>query len=821
MSGPSPAARPVDARLVPAALAVWVTCGVAVGLEPRTTARALVVVAGGTLVAVVAVRWFARPHGRHRRDLGARAWAAILLLGTCVLAAGALSAAGVEARTSGIVGEAVRWDGSVEVRLRVLGRAEPLDAGSFGGGERFTVRAVLETVTLRGRPGPSRAPVLVLADAGWSAVERGALVDTRGRLLPAEPGDDVVALLAADRPPEVVTPPGVVDRAAARLRTTLLGATSSLAPHARGLLPGIAVGDDSRMPPTLEQDMRTASLAHLVAVSGAHVAIVLGAVLALTTALPRGVRIGVGGAALAGLVVLVGPEPSVLRASAMGVVTLGAFLLRRPSRALPALAVAVIVLLLADPWASRSFGFALSVCATAGLVLLAGPWTRALASRMPTPLAAALAIPAAAQAACAPVVVLLDPGVPAYGILANALVAPVVAPVTVLTLLATLAGPWWPGLAHVGLVVAQAGTWWVERVATWVALAPGARLPWPGGVGGAVALAALEAGLLALLASRLARARLAAAARASAVPGLAAALVLTLAAAIALTVPATREVVAPWVRRVLPASWPPAGWRLVQCDVGQGSALVLASGRTGHAVMVDVGPADGSGAACLRSLGIRVLDLLVVTHADADHVGGLDAVLGAVDVESAMVGPYDDGGRDDAVRELLTAVGARIMLGSTDSPDVTGQVGDVMWQVLWPTPRSTQLAGAEAANDQSVTVRFVVGSGDAALHVLVHGDPGAEAQAALARAFPPGGALDVVVVPHHGSPDQDAGMAALTPARLALVSVGADNDYGHPAEATLDLYRDAGAVVARTDICGPIAVVPGAGGGLRLAGCPP
>ena len=116
------------------------------------------------------------------------------------------------------------------------------------------------------------------------------------------------------------------------------------------------------------------------------------------------------------------------------------------------------------------------------------------------------------------------------------------------------------------------------------------------------------------------------------------------------------------------------------------------------------------------------------------------------------------------------------------------------------------------------------------LTVLVHGDLGAPAQQAMVRAWPDllTGPPDVVVVAHHGSPDQDPALLGAAAGRVALVSVGADNDYGHPAASTVATLLGAGALVARTDVCGPIAVSGppvgqgssrGHGGVLRLAGC--
>ncbi len=176
--------------------------------------------------------------------------------------------------------------------------------------------------------------------------------------------------------------------------------------------------------------MRTTGLTHLSAVSGANFTLVCGTVLLVLTALGAGrvPRLAVAALAAVGFVVLARPEPSVLRAAAMGLVGLVGLAGSRRAAGVPALAVAVVLLCVLDPWLSRSAGFALSVLATGGLLLLAGPWTRTLARALPLWAAAAVAVPLAAQAVCSPVTVLLTPQLSLVAVPANVLVAPAVAP---------------------------------------------------------------------------------------------------------------------------------------------------------------------------------------------------------------------------------------------------------------------------------------------------------------------------------------------------------------------------------------------------------
>src|SRR5690606_25981930 len=164
--------------------------------------------------------------------------------------------------------------------------------------------------------------------------------------------------------------------------------------------------------------------------SGAHFSILAVIVLAATASVPRLARIAAVAVVMVAFVLLVRPEPSVLRAAAMGVVGLMAMLLRRPAQAIPALATAVVLLLVIDPWLAREYGFVLSVLATAGLVVLSGPVARRLSGPLPEWLAMAVAVPLAAQAVCGPVVVLLDPRVTLLAVPANLLAVPAVVPAT-------------------------------------------------------------------------------------------------------------------------------------------------------------------------------------------------------------------------------------------------------------------------------------------------------------------------------------------------------------------------------------------------------
>ena len=254
--------------------------------------------------------------------------------------------------------------------------------------------------------------------------------------------------------------------------------------------------------------------------------------------------------------------------------------------------------------------------------------------------------------------------------------------------------------------------------------------------------------------------------------------------------------------RPLPSpGWPPGGWALVACDVGQGDGLVLNAGD-GAAVVVDTGPDPPAMTACLDRLEVRAVPVVVLTHFHADHVDGLSGVVdgrsvGAVGTTRLLDPP-------EAVRQVDEIAAGAGVVPVPVAAGTTTTVGDVALQVLWPAPDAptTGPGDGSTANDASVVLLAEVRG----VRILLTGDVEPEGQAALARALPRL-RVDVLKVPHHGSRYQDEPWLVSLGARVALVSVGADNDYGHPAPATVSALADTGAQVLRTDTDGAVAVV--------------
>jgi competence protein ComEC len=503
------------------------------------------------------------------------------------------------------------------------------------------------------------------------------------------------------------------------------------------------------------------------------VAIVVGAVLLLARWGRAGPKLTavLCAVAVVGFVILVRPSPSVLRAAAMGSVGLIALASGRPRAAVPALAATVAVLLIADPELSGDAGFALSVLATAGLLLLAPTMRDALRRRrVPPGVAEALAIPAAAQLTCAPVVAGISGTLSLVAIPANVLVVPAIAPATVTGVAAALLSPVWPAGAEFAAWLGSWPAWWLVTVARWGSQVPAGVLPWPAGTPGALLLAGLTVLLLIGFRRRAVR-RLVAVLALGAVLG-------------ALPV------------RLFASGWPPEDWVVVACDVGQGDATLLRVGPD-SAVVIDAGPDPQAVDGCLRRLGIDTVPLLLISHFHIDHIGGLVGVLRGRRVGAIMTTSWPEpaAGRDVVRREA-----AAHAVPMADAP-VGGE-----WTMGAVTVRALPTAPLRGTRSDPNNNSLLLAATVRGVSVLLLGDAETEQQQLLLAA---GVELTVQVlkVAHHGSAFQEPALLDAIRPRVALVSVGAGNDYGHPSASVLARLQRHGTRVLRTDSGGDLAVV--------------
>jgi len=394
----------------------------------------------------------------------------------------------------------------------------------------------------------------------------------------------VAALVIVQDEITVMTEPSHWASSLAAIRNGLREASGD--GDAGALIPGMVIGDTSKQSADFKNDMRRAGLTHLVAVSGANFAIVSAFVLWLMQFIFKRVpaRLLATAIALAAFIALVRPSPSVLRAAAMAAVALLAMRTNRRSDSLPALGFAIAAVIFIDPWQARDPGFALSVLATLGLLLIAPRITTYLSRWLPVKIASLFAPPIAALALCLPIIVALSGYISPFSIFANIFAAPFVAPITVIGFIAALISPLSPQVAHILVLLIRPFASAITSIARWSAQVPVLSLT--EGLLGSIAVLIAFAIVIALRKKGI--------------------LILALIVTISL-----------WGAR-----FPAMSWQVFLCDVGQGDAMVI-NLENHRAIVIDVGPDPQLIDKCLQRLDVDVIELLILTHPHADHVAGL------------------------------------------------------------------------------------------------------------------------------------------------------------------------------------------------------
>ena len=580
----------------------------------------------------------------------------------------------------------------------------------------------------------------------------------------------VAAIVAPVAPVDVVRPPGALIRGTTHVRDTVRRAAGTHLPSdAAALVSGLVTGDTGGLSVEASDSMLASGLTHLVAVSGSNVALVLAGTLGLAGAAGVGVkgRRRLAVVALLWFTLLVRAEPSVLRAAAMALLVMSSQAMGRGHDARHTLAVAATLLLLVDPFLAGQLGFALSVLATAGVLVVAP----LVAARVPGPRPLALLVGASvgAQLGVAPVLLVVEGGLKVGALPANLVAVPAAALASAIGIIAAIVAQVSVGVG--GLIAALAGppaavVLWAARVfSDTVALQPRHLLS---------PVAAV------LLAAAIARRR---------TPRLALASVLVV---------AVTAIGAPWARAPTVDSL-----TLTALDVGQGDALLVevpgSPGEPPARMLVDGGPDQALAAKLLRSRGVSYLDAVVMSHPHADHTNGLPAVLSRIPTGAVFVGPRPTQELEDPAASAVAAEGVAAQRGVTVTRVGAGQLfqlGEAVVQILSP-PADGSL-GREP-NDNSLVLR--VSTDDGA--ILLTGDAEVAAQQRLLRR-PDLLRADIIKVPHHGGATNAEGFIDAVGATTAVITVGADNDYGHPAaEVLADLE---GVRVLRTDVGGTVSV---------------
>ena len=582
-----------------------------------------------------------------------------------------------------------------------------------------------------------RSPARLISDeAHFKEILPGQKIRVQVLVQPSKEGR-VAALLINKGSFVVLSQPSRWANSLDRIRDGLRAASGT--GDSGALIPGMVLGDTSLQSATFRNEMRRSGLTHLVAVSGANFAIVSTFILYLMQFIFRKIPLRLGATAmfLIAFIALVRPSPSVLRAAAMAAVLLIAQGTHRGRDSLPALGFAIAAVVVADPWQVRDPGFALSVLATAGLLIAAPRLVEKFSSVMPKPLAIVIATPLAATLFCSPVIVAISGQLSLMSIVANVLAAPAVAPITIVGFVAALISPVLPSLSHLLL-------WCVKPLAAWVAWIASVISDYS-----VITFATGAKGFFIVLS------------------------VLTLGYFF------NRKVVFTALLILIAISWllrfPGGDWQIANCDVGQGDSMVVNLGDH-RAIVIDTGPDPITEDRCLHQLGVKKIELLILTHVHADHVGGVD---GAIRDRTVVVQWFGN-----------VRAGTRATFASDRGP--------VTVDVLWP---QGQWADDQNTDPNNSSIAVVLRTPDFSLFAGGDMEPLTQAQIA-----PLVGRVDIYKVCHHGSRFQDESFTrALSPA-ISVISVGAGNSYGHPAPETIQSLTRLGSRVLRTDLDGAIAI---------------
>jgi len=545
----------------------------------------------------------------------------------------------------------------------------------------------------------------------------------------------------------------------------------NLAPKtsAGALIPGLVIGDTSLQSEVFTEQMRRVGLSHLTAVSGANFALVASFLFWLLQFVVKNLkhRLQLVFLILLLFIFLVRPTPSVLRAAVMTAVVLLAKFFGNKSLGIPSLAAAITLLILLDPLQSIDPGFVLSVLATAGILLLSPVIEQKLARYVSTEwIAQGISIPVSATVFCLPIIVLISGQLSLVTVPANILVAPVIAPITVLGFISAMFSPFSTAVAQLLFAIATPFASWIVFVSNLMADVPIISFNQSG-----VFLCLFLLALIAVIKKR---------------PQI------------------TVLILILFIGQVIFSAqmWPGKGWQVVNCDVGQGDALVINLGSA-NAILVDVGPEPIKIDRCLRRLGIKSIPLLILTHFHADHVGGVSAVLKNRKVGQVWISNLSEpAGSYKSTMAQLTGLNVKVVNQGEKYllPDFGAQIF-----VVWPASSLDAMpvlpGDGSAANNSSVSVIIKTNK----FSLFAGGDIEPAAQEAITNS----GYLkkvDYLKVSHHGSAYQYLPMLDQLMPKVAIISVGINNSYGHPSGQFIDQMQRRGIQVWRTDHSGGISL---------------
>lgn len=644
-------------------------------------------------------------------------------------------------------------DSHIDFSAQVITDPNTTASGNYS----FTAR--LLSFDVEGQHYALRVPVRIISQLPIDVLP-GQIIGAQATALETKESR-VAALLITRQEIQILTPPSSWARALGTIRSGLRIHSGS--GDAGALIPGMVLGDTSKQTPEFKNEMKRSGLIHLVAVSGANFAIVSSFVLWCMQFFFRrnNYRIIATAIALMCFIALVRPSPSVLRAAAMAAVLLSAQLAKRKTDSIPALGFAIAAVVIGDPWQSRDAGFALSVLATAGLLLFAP----IIQDRLPThkKLAGAIAPPIAAMVFCSPILVALSGYLSPISIIANLLAAPLVAPVTILGFIAALVSPFAPIITSGLLFIIRIPAGIIAAIAGW-----GSNFPVLTIHNGAIGFAIVTAITFIVLLFKSNWKRITA---------VLCVLILTLS----------------WIQR-----WPTNQWQIANCDVGQGDSMAI-NLHHGKAIVIDVGPDPAAVDKCLRDLDINEIPLLILSHFHADHVAGLTGLLRSRKVGQVWI--------SNNVAPIFESTKTLSLLQASEIVTVQkgliSHIAGIKFEVLWPesTTRSFESLPGDGSEINNSSIAMLVTAPDWSMFTA--GDLEPPAQSEILKSVRK---VDVYKVCHHGSRHQNLELMSALSAQIAVISVGVKNSYGHPSPETIASLTRLGTQVVRTDIDGAVAI---------------
>ncbi|MFM1825795.1 MAG: hypothetical protein RLZZ37_430 [Actinomycetota bacterium] len=572
----------------------------------------------------------------------------------------------------------------------------------------------------------------------------------------------------------IINNPSLINQTINMIRTNFILSAKRISSEGSELLPGLILGDTRFQSKTLKEEMKLSGLTHLTAVSGGNIAILIVALsfLLRKTKINLKVQIVFILIFLLFFALLVRTEPSVIRASLMAAIVLISLLYGVFRQAINALLITICVALLLDPNLATSWGFSLSVFATFGLLFFTEPILKYLIKFFPwlnQNLLMVFSVALAAQFSTMGLVAGFTGLISIWSVFANILVSPIVPFVTILGYLGLIISNLNTSLAIIFNLPASIFANWIVMVSHFFANKELSTIKISNGLLGFL-IANLILGLIIFLIKKFN--------------------ILTIFSTLTLTLVFVMTIKFVFFN----TNWPINNWQFAMCDVSQGDGLVMRDSN-GKTVVVDVGPDGKLMTKCLKRLGIKQIDILLLTHFHLDHVEGLRDVLRNYEIKTVFTSwikePFEESKR---VEQLLHPQRLNFLTSGQNL-----QLGEIRLMCLWPTSEKMEIESV--ANNSSLVVLAEINNAS----ILLTGDIEPPAQVAI-RSMWEKLQVDVIKIPHHGSKFQDDLFPEWSGARLALISVGAENSYGHPSNEAIKLYEKSKMKVLTSSSNGSISI---------------